>query len=102
MKAPPASACTSLRRAASNASSCAMLRILSAMSSPRVPAMPMPFRILALGLAGSLYCAAHAATVLDLQLSTGHDSAVNQSSWEPKSGQVQGLELTLSRSAVID
>lgn len=62
----------------------------------------MSFRILALGLAGSLYCAAHAATVLDLQLSTGHDSAVNQSSWEPRQGQVQGLELTLSRSAGID
>jgi hypothetical protein len=59
-------------------------------------------RIVALGLAGSLYCVANAGTVLDLQLSTGHDSALNQSSWEPKAGQVQGAELTLSRSAVID
>ena len=60
-------------------------------------------RILAFGLAASSFCVAHAGPlVVDLQLTAGHDSAVNQSSWEPRSGPVQGLELTASRSAVLD
>jgi hypothetical protein len=66
-------------------------------------AMP-PKTVAALMCAGLLLLgrARAADTVVDLQLSLGHDSAVNQSSWEPKQSQVQGLELALSRSGVID
>ncbi len=69
----------------------------------------MPVKtFVALGCAGLVFfCGAisparAAGTVLDLQVSAGRDTSINQSSWEPKEGQVQGLELTLSRSAVID